>query len=46
MGFRRNSKEIEREDFFVYNKSGLDVDYSAIKPDLKLEHCNSILKKA
>ncbi|XVE63487.1 hypothetical protein DITRI_Ditri07aG0024300 [Diplodiscus trichospermus] len=45
VGFRRNSNEIEREEFFVYNDSGLDVNYSAIKPDLNLERCNSILKR-
>ncbi|WRX32717.1 Pentatricopeptide repeat - like 10 [Theobroma cacao] len=43
--FRRNRNEIEREDLFVHNNSGLDVDYSAIKPDLNLPHCNFILKR-
>ncbi|OMP09199.1 hypothetical protein COLO4_05707 [Corchorus olitorius] len=45
VGFRRNSTAIERENFFVHDNGGLDVNYSLIKPDLKLAHCNSILKR-
>lgn len=46
LGFRRNGNETEREEIFVYNNNGgLDVDYSCVKPDLKLERCNSILKR-
>ncbi|KAK8655092.1 hypothetical protein V6N13_107684 [Hibiscus sabdariffa] len=44
-GFRRNSNGVERGNFFVCRNSGLDVNYSAITPDLKLEFCNSILER-
>ncbi|KAK8685714.1 hypothetical protein V6N13_124751 [Hibiscus sabdariffa] len=44
-GLKRNSNRNERDNFCVCRNRGLDVDYSAITPDLKLEHCNSILKR-
>ncbi|KAH1107744.1 hypothetical protein J1N35_011512 [Gossypium stocksii] len=44
-GSRRSGNEVEKGDLFACRNSGLDVDYTAIKPDLNLEHCNSILKR-
>ncbi|XP_010432938.1 PREDICTED: pentatricopeptide repeat-containing protein At4g30825, chloroplastic [Camelina sativa] len=40
--FRRESNELE--DLLVKNGE-VDVNYSAIKPGLSLEHCNGILKR-
>lgn len=42
--FRRESNELELEDLFV-NNGEMDVNYSAIKPGLSLEHYNGILKR-
>ncbi|ESQ54118.1 hypothetical protein EUTSA_v10024344mg [Eutrema salsugineum] len=42
--FRRESNELELEGLFV-NNGEMDVNYSAMKPDLSLEHYNGILKR-
>ncbi|VVB10908.1 unnamed protein product [Arabis nemorensis] len=44
LSLRRESKELELEGLFV-NNGEIDVNYSAIKPGLSLEHCNAILKR-
>lgn len=42
--FRRESNDLELENLFV-NNGEMDVNYSAIKPGLSLEHYNAILKR-
>lgn len=41
---RRNKWERELENLFV-NNGEIDVNYSVIRPDLRLEQCNAVLKR-
>lgn len=44
LSFRSERSELERENLFVEDGE-LDVNYSALRPGLSLEHCNAILKR-
>ncbi|XP_010541228.1 PREDICTED: pentatricopeptide repeat-containing protein At4g30825, chloroplastic-like [Tarenaya hassleriana] len=44
LSFRSERSELEPENIFVEGRE-LDVNYSALRPGLSLEHCNAILKK-